>query len=95
MTEVDLEKVRADWAERGFSCDLWVDPPGRHWENFVHETDEVVIVMAGMMEFEVAGKIHHPEIGEEVFIPARTVHASRNRGNTIARWLYGYRVLDS
>ena len=94
-TGVELKTIRSSWAERGFSCDVWVDPPGQHWENFVHEVDEVVIVMEGTMEFEVEGKIHHPEIGEEVFIPARAVHASRNIGDTVARWLYGYRILDS
>ena len=22
--------MAAEWAARGFDCDLWVDPPGRH-----------------------------------------------------------------
>ncbi len=95
MTEVDPKKIAEAWAERGFSCDLWVDPPGQHWENFVHKVDEVVIVLEGKMEFEVEGKIYHPEIGEEVLIPAKTVHASRNIGQSTSRWLYGYKVLDS
>jgi hypothetical protein len=38
--------VTEDWAARGFSCDLWADPPGRAWEDFVHPTDEVVMVLA-------------------------------------------------
>ncbi len=33
---LDIERIRADWRIRGFSCDLWVDPTGRRWENFVH-----------------------------------------------------------
>lgn len=49
----------ADWAARGFSCELWTDSPGQRWENFSHATDEVVIVLEGDMEFEVAGQVHH------------------------------------
>jgi mannose-6-phosphate isomerase-like protein (cupin superfamily) len=95
MANIDPDKIAADWAERGFSCDLWVDPPGQHWENFVHKVDEVVIVLEGEMEFEIEGKAYRPKIGEEVLIPAKVVHSSRNIGKTISRWLYGYKTLDS
>jgi quercetin dioxygenase-like cupin family protein len=87
----DREQIAADWEARGFSCELWTDPPGQRWEDFTHATDEVVIVLEGEMEFEVAGTIHHPRPGEELFIPARAVHSARNIGNSTARWLYGYR----
>ena len=30
----DPEQIAADWAARGFSCDLWTDPPGERWEAF-------------------------------------------------------------
>lgn len=86
----DYGKIAADWKARGFSCDLWVDPPGQCWEDFTHATDEVVIVLEGEMEFEVEGEEHHPRPGEELFIPAGAVHSARNRGETTARWLYGY-----
>jgi hypothetical protein len=43
------------------------------------------------MEFEVAGKVHHPRVGEELLIPAGAVHSARNVGTTPARWLYGYK----
>jgi hypothetical protein len=41
-------------------------------------------------EFEIAGRIHRPEVGEELLILAGTVHSARNVGKTTARWLYGY-----
>jgi quercetin dioxygenase-like cupin family protein len=88
MTE--RQQIAADWAARGFSCDLWTDPPGQRWENFTHATDEVVIVLEGEMEFEVEGEVHHPQHGDELFIPAGVVHSARNVGNTPARRLYGY-----
>ena len=91
MSDIDREKVAADWTARGFSCDLWVDPPGQRWEDFRHRTDEVVIVIEGEMEFEIDRKVSRPEIGEEVRIPAGTVHSVRNVGESTARWLYGYK----
>ena len=48
-------------------------------------------VLEGQMEFEVAGKVRHPQIGEELPIPAGTVHSARNIGTTTVRWLYGYK----
>ena len=91
MAAVERETIASDWAARGFSCDLWTDPPGQQWEDFRHATDELVIVLEGEMEFEVAGTMHHPKPGEELLIPAGTIHSARNRGETTAPWLYGYK----
>ena len=91
MEPIDAQDISKDWRARGFSCDLWVDPPGQRWEDFVHSTDELVIVLGGEVEFEISGVISHPEIGEEIFLPAGAVHSVRNIGSTTSRWLYGYR----
>ena len=91
MGIINREQVKADWAKRGFSCDLWIDSPGQRWEDFTHPTDELVLVLEGKMEFEIAGRVCHPEIGEELLIPAGAVHSARNIGATTARWLYGYK----
>jgi quercetin dioxygenase-like cupin family protein len=85
------EQVANDWADRGYSCELWTDPPGQCWEDFTHATDELVIVLEGEMEFEVEGQIYHPSVGEELLIPAGTLHSARNVGTSTARWLFGYR----
>ncbi|MGZ8219891.1 cupin domain-containing protein [Methylomagnum sp.] len=83
-------EVEQNWSARGFSCDLWVDPPGQCWEGYVHGVDELVMVMEGRVEFEIDGAVHRPEPGAELFIPAGAAHSVRNRGQTTARWLYGY-----
>ncbi len=85
------DKVAVRWEERGFGCDLWVDPPGQCWEDFTHATDELVMVVEGEVEFEIAGEMHRPARGEELLIPAGAVHSVRNIGDGIARWLYGYK----
>ena len=91
MESINQDDVSRDWAARGFSCALWVDPPGQCWENFTHPTDELVMVLEGELEFEIDGEVSHPATGEELFIPAGTVHSVRNIGGSTARWLYGYR----
>jgi quercetin dioxygenase-like cupin family protein len=90
----DTEPERADvadrWEQRGFSCKLWVDAPGQEWVDFVHPVDELVMVVSGEVEFEFAGAVHRPRRGEELQIPAGTIHTVRNVGGVEARWLYGY-----
>lgn len=88
ISEAQIARV---WAEEGFSCDLWVDPPGQRWEDFIHGTDEIVMVVEGKVEFEIDGEIHRPKSGETLFIPSGARHSVRNIGGSTARWLYGYR----
>lgn len=85
------EKTRKDWHHRGFSCGLWIDPPGQVWEDYVHQTDEVVMVLEGELELEFHGRRFRPAIGEEILIPARSSHTVRNVGDATVKWLYGYK----
>lgn len=88
---INQQQIAQDWQQRGFSCDLWTDPPGQVWEDFVHAVDELVILVDGRIELEMDGKTFCPKAGEEVFIPGRVMHSVRNIGGTTANWLYGYR----
>ena len=69
MAEPNRTKIAADWASRGFSCELWTDPPGQRWDDFRHATDELVTVLEGQMEFEVAGHVQRPHVGEKLLDP--------------------------
>lgn len=88
---LNQKKLSAKWREKGFSCGLWVDPPGQRWENYAHDVDEMLAVQNGVLEVEMKGHIYRLEEGEEIFIPAGIVHCVRNIGGTTARWFYGYR----
>lgn len=92
---VDRRAVTQDWRERGFSCDLWVDPPGQRWEGFVHSTDELVVLMEGQLEVGVGEETARIAVGDEWLIPEGAVHSVRNVGKSTARWLYGYRRTSS
>ena len=93
---VKLERAQVErgWHARGFSCGVWVDPPGQVWEDYVHATDELLMVLEGELELEMQGRTFRPKAGEEVFIPARVTHSVRNVGGTTARWFYGYKETD-
>lgn len=88
---LDQGNVAEAWAPEGFSCDLWVDLPGQQCLDFVHQTDERVVVKEGTIEFEVEGARAMLGPGDEVFIPAGSCHSVWNRGSSTARWFYGYR----
>ena len=85
------KEVAQEWQARGFSCDRWIDPPGQRWENFTHQVDELVMVVEGEVEFKIGATVYHPQMGEELLIPAKTPHSVRNIGRTTSHWLYGYK----
>jgi len=91
MSSKEIDAVRREWASRGFSCQTWTDPPGRCWEDFRHETDELVLAIEGEVEFEIEGVVRRPQPGDELLIPAGALHSARNVGSTTTRWLFGYR----
>jgi len=86
-----LSQISQAWAERGFSCTVWTDPPGQVWANFVHEVEELVTLVEGEIELSFQGQTLRPRIGEEVFIPAGMRHTVRNIGATTNRWYFGYK----
>lgn len=91
MATVEQKAVEENWRRCGFSCDLWIDAPGREWRDFVHATDELVMLVEGAEEFEMNGQAHRLEIGRELLIPAGTRHTARNVGSGMSKWLYGYK----
>ena len=82
---MNRDTVAKDWWLRGFSCDLWVDPPGQVWSDYVHDVDELVMVLEGEVEFQMKGRQWRPEPGKEVLIPARTTHTVCNVGKVTSR----------
>ena len=90
----DADTILAQWKERGFRGGMWVDPPGRVWLDYVHDEDELFMVLDGEVELTIDGDSRHPPPGEEVFIPAGTRHTVRNTGSVTSRWLYSYRTAE-
>ena len=87
---VDQGEVSASWAARGYSCGLFVDPPGREWNGFVHRTNELVTVVEGRLRLTISGENYDAGPGDEVFIPRDAEHSVKNISQGTTRWLYGY-----
>ena len=87
---LDHDKVAHDWGRRGYSCDVFTDPPGREWNDFVHATNELVTVMEGRLKLTIGWEEIIAGPGDEVFIPKEIRHSVKNISSSTTRWLYGY-----
>jgi len=83
--------VRDDWARRGYSCQLWVDPPEQIWHDFQHENDLLLLLLEGEIQIELPDRTIVLAAGDEIDVPAHTRFTLRHIGNQPARWLHGYR----
>lgn len=87
---VDHGAVARDWVQRGYSCSAFTDPPGQEWRDFVHDTNELVMVVDGRLEVSMRGESYTLETGDELYIPRGVTHTVRNVHAGTTRWLYGY-----
>ena len=85
-------KIKQNWNSRGYTFGIFKDPPVQVREDFVHKTDELVVLAEGEIEIEIDGKSQRPQIGEEVFIPANALHTVRNLGSVGNVWYYEYKL---
>ena len=60
---MNQEQIKKDWDSRGYSFGIFKDPPGQVWADFVHKTDEIVVLAEGEIEIEIVGKSQQPPIG--------------------------------
>ena len=73
MTTLIADFIKQDWHSRGYSFGVFHDTPGQVWADFVHRTDELVVLAEGEIEVEIEGKAERFQIGEMVFIPAKEI----------------------
>ncbi|WP_339758647.1 cupin domain-containing protein [uncultured Hoeflea sp.] len=85
---VSESAVAADFP--GFSFGVFRDTAGQVWADFIHDTDEFVVVAEGEMEIEVAGEVTQCSPGDLVKIPAGASHSLRTSMNGGSVWYYGY-----
>ncbi len=73
MTTIIPELIKQNWNSRGYSFGVFRDPPGQVWADFVHRTDELVVLAEGELKGETEGKAERFQIGQMVFIPAKEI----------------------
>ncbi|MDH5193028.1 MAG: cupin domain-containing protein [Nitrospira sp.] len=87
---LNRDQVAQNWHQRGYSCDVFTDPPGREWNDFVHTTNELVTAMDGTLRLMIGGEEIIAEPGDEVFIQKGVRHSVKNVSPSTTHWLYGY-----
>ena len=87
---VTQAKVQKLWKARGFSCHLYIDAPGQEWNDFVHQTNELVTVIDGKLKLTVGEEVIVLDVGDELFIAAELCHSVKNISNSKTHWLFGY-----
>ena len=89
-TPVDPGEVAEAWRSSGYSCHAFADPPGRQWNDFVHDTNELVTVDDGRLHLIMNGQTLELGPGDEAFIGRGMRHSVHNVHDTTTRWLFGY-----
>ena len=87
---LDFEAVEAGWRAEGFSFGVFRDPPGQEWNDFVHRSDEYVLVAEGRLEVSVGAETAVVEPGDLVRIPRGVAHSLKTLSEQGSVWLYGY-----
>ena len=88
--DIDTSGIASDWRARGFSCELWIDPPEQVRQDFEHDVDELALLVDGTAQIEMADKVIKLQAGDEITIPAGVRYTVRNCGDGPAKWLHGY-----
>lgn len=87
---VDAKAIRAKWAAEGFSFGIFRDPPNEEWNDFVHDTDEYVLVAEGTLTISVGDQISETGPGDLVRIPKHMAHSLKTTSPECSVWFYGY-----
>ena len=87
---VNQEEIGNLWKDRGFSCHLYVDKRGQEWNDFIHQTNELLTVVVGQLELTIENKTILVQPGDEVFILKGAIHSVKNCNNNHTNWLFGY-----
>lgn len=90
LAPVDHAEVRTAWKAEGFSFGVFRDPPGQEWNDFVHQTDEYVLVAEGELRVSVGSETAVVGPGDLIQIPRGVRHSLKTRSAEGCVWLYGY-----
>ena len=70
---MNSDLIKRDWHSRGYSFGVFRDPSGQIWADFVHRTDELVLLAEGEIEVEIEGKAKRFQISNMVFITPKEI----------------------
>ncbi len=90
---MNVAEIENTLEQRGFEVVERVLATGRVRTDAVHPIDEMIVVLDGDVEIDVGGITRCPDPGEEVLLPAGTVHTIDNTGDAPASILIARAVV--
>lgn len=91
----DAITIENNWRSRGFSFELWEDPPGQIWKDFKHETDELFMLLEGEVISTVGNKTLKPAIGGIDFRRSRSYGSNQfHHRKSLVLWLQNKKVRE-
>lgn len=75
--------------EEGYSIYEWSDNPGSYYPPHSHAHDECICIVSGKTTFIVDNKEYVLSTGEKLYLPAKTVHESKNKFSEKVTYLIG------
>lgn len=67
---------------------LYIELQAKSWgseEVMIHDADECLYVLEGVIEYHVNGKVHRVEAGDSIYVPEKNFHRMYNPGENVAR----------
>jgi mannose-6-phosphate isomerase-like protein (cupin superfamily) len=87
---VNSAMMRQIMSSEGYNVFQWFDQPGKEYGPHVHMEDQSHWVISGTLELAVQGVgLITLEPGDRDFMPARTRHAARVKGDEPVMYLVG------
>ncbi|NRB17778.1 MAG: cupin domain-containing protein [Rhodobacteraceae bacterium] len=87
---VVASEVKSAWLQEGFDFGIFRDQPGQEWNDFVHDTDEFVVVAEGELTIRVGAETAECKAGDLVCVPRGAVHSLKTTSQNGSVWFYGY-----
>jgi len=89
---VSAQEVERQWRLEGFDFGIFRDPPEQEWNDFVHATDEYVLVAEGELNISVGSDMATCLPGDLVRIPKGVHHSLQTTSSSGSVWFYGYGI---
>ncbi|MEH6833051.1 MULTISPECIES: cupin domain-containing protein [Falsihalocynthiibacter] len=87
---VESGDVKTRWQAEGFTFGIFQDGAAQEWNDFVHDTDEYVLVAQGTLTIGVGDEVAQCVAGDLVRIPRGAVHSLKTTSINGSIWYYGY-----
>ncbi|MDQ3633265.1 MAG: cupin domain-containing protein [Acidobacteriota bacterium] len=89
----NVEELRQQMEDEGFSVFQWSDNPGRNYGRHKHGEDQSHWIISGKLELKIEdfGTVIL-EAGDRDFMPANTIHSARVVGDEAVIYLIGAKI---